>query len=226
MNRIFFALVAAVLFSACSQQLGQDRTIEGTVKSESSGQNQQGIYVSVLQGNGKEFPRERFEADQMITSLDGAFTFTFQPFNNSGATAATLTAQAVIFNEFTQGPQGFSIPIGSQSVPVIELLEQPEDEPVLRDILTKAYGTLSLEISLSEPASTNIQSTIRIFNDDFSYSLALTDQDLERAYRLPVPVNEVFTVDYTGITSGTPVNGSDTLRIAPGNSQIFYQVDM
>ncbi|MFK7970763.1 MAG: hypothetical protein AB8F95_10365 [Bacteroidia bacterium] len=220
MNRIVLILVAVALLAvSCSQQLGEERSIRGTVKSAATGAVLQDMYLTFLHSNGKNFPNERIVALDQLTEATGEYFFTFEPFKIKSATDVRIAANAAVQNEYAGGFFFFRLPLGTITVPLQTVVDQPSDEPLEnQDILVSPFGRLILELDLPFPASPAFQASIRISNDNFTHSIDLQDQDLRRRFEFPVPLDERFNIDVIGTASGTPVSASDTLRVQSSNT--------
>jgi hypothetical protein len=222
-----FLLGLALLFG-CSDQIKQERTFEGQVKRSSNGEIRENIRVSVLQDNGKEFPNNSLETDNQIVGEDGRFSVSINPFNNEEASDVRLLAQVYQLNQASGGLVELFYTIGDITYSKNEVLEQDEGTPFTTDLLTEDFGFLTIDFTIANgDIPRGWQASLRVYNDFFSHSVNLTDNDFLGTMKFPVKAGEEFTIQMIGSKSGESIEILEkfTINVSPGeDSEVTFEI--
>ncbi|MEZ4686269.1 MAG: hypothetical protein R3B47_09440 [Bacteroidia bacterium] len=213
MKQLFW-LVMAVLVVGCSDQIKQERTFSGVVKRASTDAPRGSVLVSAYQDNGKEFPKNALEVDNAVTDESGAFSLTIMPFNNTEASDVRILAQVSEYSAFSGGIAEFVYTIADEVFSKNQVLEQSEDQPIMADLLTPNYSILTLTFTLGGTGTAGWQGNLRIFNDNFSHNLSLSEDDFMGIYKFPVDAGEEFTIQLSGLKDSGRIEVEETFSIA------------
>lgn len=223
-------LLSLLLLFGCSDQIKQERSFEGLVKRASNGELRENVRVSVFQDNGKEFPKNALETEDQIVGEDGRYAVSINPFSNEEATDIRLVAQVNQINQYSGGVVEFFYTIGDIVYPKDEVLEQEEGTPLTGDLLTEDFGVLTLGFTIDGgEIPRGWQASLRVYNQAFSHSLQMSDNDFKTLFRFPVKAGEEFNIQMTGSKGGESIEVMETftLSVPPGvDSEVTFRVNI
>lgn len=225
LSRIFFTGTLLLLLGSCGQQLNKERTITGVILDE-TGAGVDEVSVNVLQGNGKPFPQERFDSDTDLTEEDGVYSLVIEPFKNSEATNAIVTANVNVLSDLSTGDAFFNINIGQTEIFLEDLIEGDLDAVIRKDFLQEPYGIFALGFSFQEPPTGSESITISVTGLRFNHEFTIGNENFQDVFTLPVAIDDEISLKYNYFSDTNPSSGTETFTIPVGSTLKSYTLGL
>jgi hypothetical protein len=203
MKRLFILIAFGLLIiSGCSDQLKNERVFSGSILTSGTGSLLDGVYITAFQSNGKNIDNLKVVTDDGVFE-GGSYRLSLLPFQNDEATDVTLSAKALYIVSVNGGISRLVYNLSDVVIPKAEVLEQPADEDIVKEIVTSSFGSVKVTFVTTGQNTSSWNAVISVTGEDVAHELEIEGSDFGRGnLQFPVQANGEVTVKVVGQKGG------------------------